>query len=329
MLEFEYSVIIPVYNAEKTLCRCIDSIIDENRKNIEIILVNDGSTDSSLFICKQYSQKYDNIVTVDKENGGVSSARNIGIQAARGEYILFLDSDDYVSDNYFDVLNSIYTDSSPDLVIFGAQAVGGAEQKCQTGCFFENSPDGIAMRIAQAMQEYNFSSVCNKAFKRTIISSRGIVFDGRLAIGEDQLFLFEYAMNIASIKSVNDIIYNFDVSDKDSLSRKYREYLLDQLITVDRRMYSAYHASSHKSRHYESALAWAFYRSAYSCFNELTKVDITNKQRLAEINRICTAFNADRIEPIGLKCKMIALPVCLRMGRIIDLIVRIKSKIFG
>ena len=57
MLEFEYSVIIPVYNAEKTLCRCIDSIIDENRKNIEIILVNDGSTDSSLFICKQYSQK--------------------------------------------------------------------------------------------------------------------------------------------------------------------------------------------------------------------------------------------------------------------------------
>ena len=136
-------------------------------------------------------------------------------------------------------------------------------------------------------------------------------------------------MNIASIKSVNDIIYNFDTSDKGSLSRKYREYLLDQLITVDRRMYSAYRASSHKSRHYESALSWAFYRSAYSCFNELTKIDLTNKQRLAEIKRICTAFNADRIEPIGLKCKMIALPVCLRMGRIIDLIVRIKSKIFG
>lgn len=328
MLEFEYSVIIPVYNAEKTLCRCIDSIIDENRKNIEIILVNDGSTDSSLFICKQYSQKYDNIVTVDKENGGVSSARNIGIQAARGEYILFLDSDDYVSDNYFDVLNSIYTDSSPDLVIFGAQAVGGAEQKCQTGCFFENSPDGIAMRIAQAMQEHNFSSVCNKAFKKNIILSCNITFDDKLAIGEDQLFLFEYAMNIASIKSVNDIIYNFDTSDKGSLSRKYRKYLIDQLMTVDRKMYSAYHASCYKSKLYESVLSWAFYRSAYSCFNELTKVYLTKKQRLAEIKRICTIFNSESVDPVGLKCRIIALPVRMRMSRIIDLIITMKSKVF-
>ena len=328
MLEFEYSVIIPVYNAEKTLCRCIDSVIDENRKNIEIILVNDGSTDSSLFICKQYSQKYDNIVTVDKENGGVSSARNIGIQVARGEYILFLDSDDYVSDNYFDVLNSIYTDSSPDLVIFGAQAVGGAEQKCQTGCFFENSPDGIAMRIAQAMQEYNFSSVWNKAFKKNIILSCNITFDDKLAIGEDQLFLFEYAMNIASIKSVNDIVYYFDVSDKDSLSRKYRKYLIDQLMTVDCKMYSAYHASCYKSKLYESVLSWAFYRSAYSCFNELTKVYLRKKQRLAEIKRICTIFNSESVDPVGLKCRIIALPVRMRMSRIIDLIITMKAKAF-
>lgn len=325
----KYSIIVPVYNAEKTLQRCIDSVLAQSFTDYELILVNDGSSDGSAAICSVNSAKYSCIKYICKDNGGVSSARNLGIESAAGEYILFLDSDDYISDNYFNVLNGIYSNSSPDLVIFGAQAVGGADQKWQTGDYFYNTQDGIAIRIAQAMQEYNFSSVCNKAFKRTIISSRGIVFDGRLAIGEDQIFLFEYAMNIASIKSVNDIIYNFDTSDKGSLSRKYREYLLDQLITVDRRMYSAYRSSSHKSRHYESALSWAFYRSAYSCFNELTKIDLTNKQRLAEINRICTAFNADRIEPIGLKCKMIALPVRLRMSRIIDLIVRIKSKIFG
>lgn len=188
----KYSIIVPVYNAEKTLQRCIDSVLAQSFTDYELILVNDGSSDGSAAICSVNSAKYSCIKYICKDNGGVSSARNLGIESAAGEYILFLDSDDYISDNYFNVLNGIYSNSSPDLVIFGAQAVGGAEQKCQTGCFFENYPDEIAIRIAHAMQEYNFSSVCNKAFKRTIISSRGIVFDGRLAIGEDQLFLFEY-----------------------------------------------------------------------------------------------------------------------------------------
>ena len=165
----KYSLIVPVYNAEKTLQRCIDSVLAQSFTDYELILVNDGSSDGSAAICSVNSAKYSCIKYICKDNGGVSSARNLGIESAAGEYILFLDSDDYISDNYFNVLNGIYSNSSPDLVIFGAQAVGGAEQKCQTGCFFENSPDGIAMRIAQAMQEYNFSSVCNKAFKRTII----------------------------------------------------------------------------------------------------------------------------------------------------------------
>ena len=92
----KYSVIIPVYNSEKTIKRCIDSITLQNRSDVEIIVINDGSTDESESICKALQNEHENIIYIHQENGGVSSARNLGLSVATGEFVMFVDSDDYV-----------------------------------------------------------------------------------------------------------------------------------------------------------------------------------------------------------------------------------------
>lgn len=110
------SVIIPVYNQEKYLARCINSVIEQTYRDLEIILVNDGSTDGSLSICQSYQKEDNRIVIIDKENGGLSSARNSGLDKAQGSYISFIDSDDFVSRDYIKILYESACKYGADLV---------------------------------------------------------------------------------------------------------------------------------------------------------------------------------------------------------------------
>ena len=110
------SVVVPIYNVEQYLRKCIDSLLVQTHENLEIILVNDGSTDSSLQICCEYETLDDRVKVVHKENGGLSSARNEGIRNATGRYITFIDSDDYVSRNYVEVLFRNASDTSISIV---------------------------------------------------------------------------------------------------------------------------------------------------------------------------------------------------------------------
>ena len=100
----DISVIIPVYNSSKYLNKCLDSLVDQKYNNYEVILINDGSTDNSLEICLQYANNYNNFQVFSKENGGVSSARNYGLNKANGKWIVFVDSDDFVKPNYLSEL---------------------------------------------------------------------------------------------------------------------------------------------------------------------------------------------------------------------------------
>ena len=113
----EISIIVPVYNVEKYLSQCIESIINQNYKNIEIILVNDGSTDKSGDICDSYSLKDNRIKVIHKKNEGVSIARNTGLKVATGEYIAFVDGDDFVHEYIYTKLINIINNSKYDLVM--------------------------------------------------------------------------------------------------------------------------------------------------------------------------------------------------------------------
>lgn len=325
----QYSVIIPVYNAERTLRRCLDSLVGQQFSDYELLLINDGSTDGSDAICREYANTYSCVRYFAKENGGVSSARNLGLEQAEGEYILFVDSDDYVSQDYFALLSHTLESNAVDLLMFGYRNFGGASTEWDTGVFCEETESGVAKRISFAVCQYLFSSLLSKAFKRQIIERDNIRFSNDLAIGEDQTFIFTYAMHIRSIGSIENHLYNVDVSDGNSLSRKARPYLTEQLMEVNRRMYAAYRVSEHSpeaARYYEVALSWMTYRSAYSCCKELLKFDFSVKQRRQEIRKICKLYRAEEIKPVGWKCRIIAMPVQLGWSWAIDRLICIKAK---
>lgn len=324
------SIIVPVYNAEKTLCRCIESVVRQNYNNYELILVNDGSVDGSADICNRYSNEYQQIRYVYKNNGGVSSARNLGLKLARGEYIAFLDSDDFFTDDYFKTVSNILAEKKPDLVSFSSK-----KNDVKSGislvdnCFLDDDIN-ISRRVLKAMKSYSYSSVMARIFKHSIIVENNIEFDETLSIGEDQAFLFEFTLHIKNFVSTYNTLYKIDVSSNVSLSRKKRNYLPDQLLKVHKKMFDCLdcaEVSEGAFKNYYAAVSWMFYRSAYSCFAELTKYDYTSKRRLYEINKICNEFKKKNINPKGLKCKIIAFPVNHSCCKLIDCILFLKSKV--
>lgn len=325
----QYSIIIPIYNAEATLRRCLDSLVGQQFSDYELLLINDGSTDDSDAICREYANTYSCVRYFAKENGGVSSARNLGLEQAKGEYILFVDSDDYVADNYFAAISAAVKDTSPDLLLFGYCNLGDKSAEWSTGEFYESTETGVAKQVSSALRRYLFSSLWNKVFKREIINEYQLEFKSDLDIGEDQTYVFEYTMNIKTIASITDILYFEDTANCYSLSRKARPYLTEQLREVNRRMYEAYRFKEHSpqaARCYETALSWMVYRSVYSSSKELLKFNYSSKQRRREIRRICGLYCTENIKPVGWKCQLIALPVRMGWNIVIDALVQYKDR---
>ena len=252
----------------------------------------------------------------------------MGLEQAKGEYILFVDSDDYVADNYFAAISAAVKDTSPDLLLFGYCNLGDKSAEWSTGEFYESTETGVAKQVSSALRRYLFSSLCNKVFKREIINEYQLEFKSDLDIGEDQTYVFEYTMNIETIASITDILYFEDTANCYSLSRKARPYLTEQLMEVNRRMYSAYRFKEHSpqaARCYETALSWMVYRSVYSSSKELLKFNYSSKQRRQKIRDICGLYNAENIKPIGWKCRLIALPVQMKLSWVIDWLINYKQ----
>ena len=182
----KYSVIIPVYNAEKTLRRCVDSLLAEGYSDAEIILVNDGSRDGSGEICREYVSKENCIRYIEKENGGVSTARNAGLDAASGEYVLFVDSDDYVVPNYFSIIDSVSAETPADLIQFSNRFDDG---KMLTGNSYTpknvSGRDALIPLIIEAICRKTLNSPWAKLYKREIIEAHSIRFPVGASVAED------------------------------------------------------------------------------------------------------------------------------------------------
>ena len=192
------SVIIPVYKVEDTLRRCVDSVLSQTFTDYEIILVDDGSPDSSGKICERYASMYDNIYVIHQDNAGVSAARNRGLERARGEYVMFLDSDDYLVNNCLEIL----TRSTADLVIGTLYTVDAR------GMIAEQPPreDKLLMltelssEIAELIAENRMNYLHAKLFRRSIIERYGIEFeDYLLTVAEDTVFVFSFLRYCESV----------------------------------------------------------------------------------------------------------------------------------
>ena len=171
----KFSVIIPVYNAEKTLRRCVDSLLKQNYADAEIILVNDGSKDDSGHICEEYAEHNMNVRYISQQNGGVSSARNAGLDAARGEYVLFVDSDDYVTEEFFSCIEQTVQTECSDYVQFSGCFDNGREKEnCVRSHLSAHSREELMPHIVNAICRKKINSPWANLYRRDIIEAHRI-----------------------------------------------------------------------------------------------------------------------------------------------------------
>lgn len=195
------SIIIPVYNSEKYISKCLDSVLNQTYKNIEIIVINDGSKDNSINILKEYEKKYKRIVLIDKQNEGVSKTRNLGINKATGDFIMFVDNDDYIDKDYiFNYMNN-YKDED---IIIGSYKRTNTEDKI----LFKYD-----LNINSDWSKYVVLAPWAKLYKRDFLIKNKIEFFS-YGIGEDVYFNLLCYSKTNNIKIINNNEYNWFYNDK-------------------------------------------------------------------------------------------------------------------
>lgn len=208
------SVIIPVYNSESTIRKCLESLNRQTYTNYEILIVDDGSTDNSLDICKEVCHHSNNVHIFHKENGGSASARNLGLEKAKGEWITFVDSDDWV---YPDYLNNyvLCVNNNVDLIVQGFKSnkplfLG---QELPEDGYFSNFEGNILDGIPILQKDDTFGFLWIKLFNTTIIRKYALRFNENFNLLEDEEFILRYLTHCKRLKATDDIGYFYNVPD--------------------------------------------------------------------------------------------------------------------
>lgn len=271
-MNITYSVIIPAYNGERTLKRCLESLLDQRREDVQILLISDGSTDGTDEIARSFG---DQVQFVRQTHAGVSAARNLGLTLAKGEYVTFVDSDDYVAADYFAALDR---EPEGDFLVFGLNGpLLGALQR-----------SGREKRLELLLRSRKITSSCSKRIRRSLIVENRLRFTESLQVGEDFCFCFACALAAESIGVSGGCIYCADISDDNSLSRRYRPQLAEDLCRG--------FACAAQPGQYLDTLDYLFARSALTCIAEKFKQkDLRYFRDREEIRRICEQFR----QPIG------------------------------
>jgi glycosyltransferase involved in cell wall biosynthesis len=227
------SVIIPAYNVEKYIDRCISSIVNQTRPAYEVIVINDGSTDYTDRIIDAHSIQHKNITVMHIENSGVSAARNIGLLKAKGDYITFCDADDWYDHNVLENLAQTVEEFNCDMVVYGRKDV------------FENKPDSFAYNTSKGVTLIDISkeeyltkyfatgkhtfSVCNKLYKSQIIKSNLLLFNTNLNLSEDTLFNLEYLNYANKICEDYRVSYNRLYRNGSAIYKRLDNFYFDNI----------------------------------------------------------------------------------------------------
>lgn len=221
------SIIVPVYNVEKYLHKCIESILNQTYTDFELILINDGSTDKSLDICKYYSNIDSRVNVIHKENEGVSVARNVGISKSKGSWIVFVDSDDWISERYCEILLENAEREQAEMVICGYYRVCNnvIEQNNDHRDRVIYKKDEFIKKVLNVQNGYGF--VHTKIIKKSVIDR--ITFNKDLKVAEDALFVLQVCENINKIIVIEESLYFYRINSQSTV-RKYDPMYSDNYI---------------------------------------------------------------------------------------------------
>ena len=231
-----FSIILAIYNVESYLDRCIQSILSQNFSDYEMILVDDGSTDGSAQICDRYADRYDNIRVVHKENGGLSSARNAGMDIAEGDYIWWIDSDDWADKQSLSVLYEAVKVDRPDIVKFNHIRVTDREMlvvsSAVPGKYIQGNQIELLLKQALIGSSKYILSAWSHLYKREFLQKEGLRFVSEREVGsEDYLFNLEALLKTSQITVLNDMLYYYELRSG-SLSQKYKENASQKYTTL-------------------------------------------------------------------------------------------------
>lgn len=319
-----YSVIIPVYNAGETLEQCVQSLLGQHYIDAEIILVNDGSTDNSGQLSEKYAACSQQVVYIEKVNGGVSSARNAGLEIASGKYIVFVDSDDTVENDYFKRLDAIDSDGKYDFAWFSFKTIAvNKESLCYLEPHIAENKSECAAMFSKALYSKTINSPWNKRYKNSIIQENAIRFPENLSIGEDTVFNLQYAMQCDNCKISEDVLYAVNVQNQQSLSRKVRNDFSTQFQILDDEIIKTVQGAKlteQDRKYYIEAINFVKLRSVYSEAKRMHLADKDRRFRRNVIRNMCKENNRDKLPlPGGMFSKLLQIPVRLELVTVIDL----------
>ncbi|MES5404992.1 glycosyltransferase [Streptococcus infantarius] len=231
------SVIIPVYNVEKYLERCIESILIQTWKNYEIILIDDGSTDNSSKICDDYAEKYHHISVIHKKNGGLSEARNIGIQYAQGDYVFFLDSDDWVLPTMFENLKDIICTKKHDIIHFHLKFYNRESDVFEERQSGEEEYSGIEA-LNQMLRQENISSYSTDKIYRTSLFLKNNIFFPVGAYYEDLGTIYKLFIVSKSVYYIDKVFYCYFLGNENSITKSWSEKKFQDMFRFYSDIYS-------------------------------------------------------------------------------------------
>lgn len=226
------SIIVPVYNAEKYLSHCIDSILAQTLQDFELILVDDGSTDLSGKICDSYSQSDSRVKVIHKENGGVSKARNVGITAASGDWLGFVDADDWLAPAMYDKMRQIAINSKADIVYCDFFAV----KKYETAPVTQPEHSGDNLSLVKSFIMRGWTVVWNLLIRRNLVVANNLKFNEKIKFGEDFVFLLEGLLLAKKIDKIAEPLYYYNRINENSalntVSFDCYKSVLEAIVTV-------------------------------------------------------------------------------------------------
>lgn len=232
------SVIIPVYNSEKYLKRCLDSVLGQTYVEIEIVIIDDGSTDQSRVICDDYARQNQRIKVIHIPNGGVSNARNTGVRISKGSYICFIDSDDYIPSDYVKTLYMDLKSTQSDLSICGMDIEKESQVNNQD---VGNREILLDSRYSKEFLDLNKTFLlygpCNKIYKSCVIKDKGIFFDTSTSYGEDLIFNFLYLNHVKKISYTSATKYYYIKDNAASLSAVFRKDAIENEKRINKVIY--------------------------------------------------------------------------------------------
>lgn len=230
------SIVIPVFNAAQYLPNMLDSVINQSYKNIEIILVNDGSTDNSSQVCHKYANLHNYITVYDRQNHGASASRNFGATKAKGDFIWFMDSDDILENNALFYAIELQAKYNADIVIGGMNF-----------CFSESNrvvqkviSKEMVLNEQMFKQQYHMlfsinyiSSLCNKLIRRSLIFDNNVKLNESLSMYEDFVFCMDILFKCKTVVCHPKIFYNYQFRNTNSLSHRYKNHGLQMFFILE------------------------------------------------------------------------------------------------